>query len=247
MRLQKLTKDWSFFMYQFLKILLVVLCFSQLIFARGIPANNLHLQDSLAQNSNVTQEAFNRIIDKALSHYEPIVDKHWGYLQIRRYWSSSLVSATAQQDDDDWIVNMYGGLARRPEITEDSFTMVLCHELGHHLGGFPFVSLWAANEGQSDYFASQVCLKAFWKDDRQVNSSFEEKVDPYVKKKCDQAYVLEAEKHLCYRISVAGESLAHLLSVIEKSNKPSYDQPDPTIRDITYNLHPNAQCRLDTF
>ena len=28
---------------------------------------------------------------------------------------------------------MYGGLARRAEVTEDGFAMVLCHELGHHV------------------------------------------------------------------------------------------------------------------
>ena len=47
-------------------------------------------------------------------------------------WKNDTVNANAQQRGRNWIVNMYGGLARRPEIFFRRFAMVLCHELGHH-------------------------------------------------------------------------------------------------------------------
>ena len=78
-------------------------------------------------------------------------------LNLTVYGLTNTVNANASQRGRTWIVNMYGGLARRPEITPDGFAMVLCHELGHHMGGFPFVSGWAANEGQSDLFATLSC------------------------------------------------------------------------------------------
>ena len=48
-----------------------------------------------------------------------------------------------------WVVAMFGGLARRPEVTKDAFQFVVCHEVGHHLAGWPFAYDWASNEGQS--------------------------------------------------------------------------------------------------
>src|SRR6478609_9034269 len=61
-------------------------------------------------------------------------------------------------------VHMYGGLARRPEVTPDGFTLVVCHEVGHHFGGYPFVrdAYWAANDGQADYFSTLACARRLW-------------------------------------------------------------------------------------
>jgi hypothetical protein len=64
---------------------------------------------------------------------------------------------------------VYGGLARHGEITPDGFALVLCHEIGHHLGGVPRYSGangWASNEGQSDYFAATKCLRRAWQSDQ---------------------------------------------------------------------------------
>ena len=33
------------------------------------------------------------------------------------------------------FIELNGGLARRPEVSSDGFTMVICHELGHFLAG----------------------------------------------------------------------------------------------------------------
>jgi hypothetical protein len=57
---------------------------------------------------------------------------------------------------------MYGGLARYPGMTEMGFQIVLCHEIGHHLGGQPTYNQgrdWASVEGQSDYWATLSCMK----------------------------------------------------------------------------------------
>ena len=213
-----------------------------------LPKNNLHLQDHPSLVSNVSKSDFNRVIDRAEKYYGPIIDhKHWGDLIINRYWQGSTVNATAQRDEDDWIVNMYGGLARRPEITLDSFTLVLCHELGHHLAGFPFVSSWAANEGQSDYFAAHSCARMFWKEEKQDNASYRNSAHPAAKAKCDYSYPTIEEQNLCYRISAAGQSLANLVALISNNQSPSYDTPDTKIIHRTTNYHPEAQCRLDTY
>lgn len=229
--------------------------YAQKSLGHAVPPNDIHLEDTYIQtlgSSNVTEKQFNEIIDKAYTFYKSIVSrKHWGDLTIRRSWSSSLVSVSAQRKGDDWIVNMYGGLARRPEITPDGFTLVLCHELGHHLAGFPFVSKWESNEGQSDYFAAQVCVKKFWEKETEINSQFFERANELPSElvdNCRKSYKEENWRNICFRTAFAGMSLARLLTYIDRSPlDPSFEFPDLSTVDRTYNGHPDAQCRLDTY
>ena len=73
-----------------------------------------------------------------------------------------MVNANCMRNNGVVTVNMYGGLARRPEVTPEGFALVLCHELGHAYGGTPYIFQQAqiAAEGQADYYGEQTCLKA---------------------------------------------------------------------------------------
>ncbi|MDB2447494.1 hypothetical protein N9W79_02585, partial [bacterium] len=215
--------------------------------ASTLPRNNLHLLDNPAITANISKSKFNSILDNVETHYRPIVEAQYGYLDVKRYWSSSVVNATAERDGDDWIVNMYGGMARRPEMTPDGFTLVVCHELGHHLGGFPQITDWGANEGQSDYFATHACAKKLWRSELSINATFRSSVDSIAKSKCDETYGSTEDQNLCYRISKAGESLAGLLAVLQQRDVPSFATPSTETVKRTNNRHPEAQCRLDTY
>ena len=203
-----------------------------------MPDNDLNLQDGLFDNG-MTQTDFNNIIASVEDYYSGVVKNFKATLVINRLWNDSTVNAQAYQEGNIWYVDMFGGLARRPEITFDGFAMVLCHEVGHHLAGFPFVEDWAANEGQSDYFAMQACAKNIWKDNPTVKT-----IDPIAKKYCDQ-YSPE-DLNLCYREMNAGYSLAKLLGALGGS-PVSFATPDKVIVRRTNSAHPNAQCRLDTY
>lgn len=212
-----------------------------------LPENNLHLYDNPSIERRVSKSEFDDIIDKAEDYYRPIIESHGGEFIMNRYWRASTVNATAERKEDEWIVNMYGGMARRPEMTKDGFMLVVCHEIGHHLAGFPQYDEWAAVEGQSDFFASHVCAKNMWKDEQNKNAEFETKVHNTPKLKCNEAYETAEERHLCYRTAVAGEALASLLAALSRTELPSFLTPDPTVARRTQRSHPNAQCRLDTY
>jgi hypothetical protein len=74
-------------------------------------------------------------------------------------WNNLRVNALASRQEHIWEIHVYGGLLSHPELTEDEVTLVLCHELGHHLGGKPTASRggWSSSEGQSDYWSGQFC------------------------------------------------------------------------------------------
>ena len=219
---------------------------STFAFGDFLPPNDLHLQDTI-MSSNVTEEDFNAAIDLAEEAYAPIIrDVHGGTLKINRLWSNNTVNASASQFFGSWSVNMYGGLARRPEITIDGFTLVLCHEIGHHLGGYPFSSSWAANEGQSDYFATLSCAKMLWSDDLELNASFRDQIGEYPRTLCEASWNYQEDVDLCYRTMAAGKSLADLLSAL-KGQTVDFKTPDANRVSRTDNSHPDGQCRLDTY
>jgi hypothetical protein len=216
-------------------------------YADFMPENNLHLQDNLFAQSGITEEEFNQVIDQVEAIYGPIVKAHGGRLKVRRLWSRSTVNASAMQLFGTWLVNMYGGLARREEVTKDGFALVLCHELGHHLGGFPKVARWAADEGQADYFATHGCGKTLWKNDLAENAKFRATVLPQAKAMCDSTYTDENAQNLCYREAMGGYSLAKLLGNLGGQTEIGFETPDQAIVEDTYHGHPQAQCRLDTY
>ena len=229
-------------------LLVLSFLFATLTFAQTksfMPENDLDKQDGLFDNG-MTEQMFNYIIEEVENYYKPIVSDLGGNLYIERNWKDNTVNAYASREGSNtYKVAMFGGLARRAEVTPDGFAMVVCHELGHHISGFPFVSDWAANEGQSDYFAMQACAKNLWQNQVEKNEDAAKKLDPIAKKLCDD-YVGREDLNLCYREMAAGYSLANLLGSLN-GQKINFATPDKTIVKKTYNQHPKAQCRLDTY
>lgn len=221
----------------------VVLGFSSAS-ATILPPNNLHLQDRISRAEAMTEQEFNDIIDNIIKKFEPIVAKHGATLVVNKFWEDPTVNAYAQQIGTTWSVAMFGGLARRPEVTPDGFALVVCHELGHHLAGATFKGeYWPSSEGQADYFATQSCAHEIWKD--QDNSFAAETVDAVAKAGCDSAWKNSADRNICYRSSMAAQSLANLLGYGQSS--PKFNSPDLNIVFLSDPNHPQAQCRLDTY
>jgi hypothetical protein len=222
----------------------VFACCSNLKAESFLPENNLNLEDQMLSPGEVTQTDFNNIINYIQSMYAPIVKKMGANLVIKGDWNDSTVNAYASTNGKTWNVQMFGGLARRPEVTFDGFAMVICHELGHHLAGFPTVNGWygsASNEGNSDYWALMVCAKKFFKGYAEEYTP----VNDYAKKKCDKFYTDSHDLYVCYRSMNAGWSLGNLLASLG-GDRINFETPDPTVVYQTNGSHPAAQCRLDT-
>lgn len=218
-------------------------------YADFLPPNHLDRQDNMRTKraGTMSQATFNAVIDEAVAYYGPNLKTNFGStFVVNRKWTDSTVNANATQFLSTWTVNMYGGLARRPETTRDGFALVLCHEIGHHLGGYPFVSSWAADEGQADYFATLSCAHDLWKDQTATNALSRNIIQEYPKSLCDAAWTNEADQNLCYRTMLGGKSLANLLSALG-GTVAQYETPDASIVPRTNHAHPEGQCRLDTY
>lgn len=215
--------------------------------ASFMPDNQLWREDHLEAATGLSEAQFNAVIDQAERIYKPIVAQFGATLTVERRFADPTVNAFADQPSDtDWQVHMFGGLARRREVTEDGFAMVVCHELGHHLGGYPFVFDWAANEGQSDIHATGACASKVFSANPLLSAAALSSLPPKQKAACDTAHSSQRERDVCYRSVVAGKSLADLLASLEGS-KVSFDTPDTSVVTKTNDEHPAAQCRLDTY
>ena len=106
---------------------------------------------------------FHLLIDKVEKVFNPVFFKQGKKLKINRYWESPVVNASDQLLSDESVINMYGGLARHSKMTTDGLALIICHEIGHHIGGAPKYHSrengnWGSSEGQADYFATLKCL-----------------------------------------------------------------------------------------
>lgn len=208
---------------------------------------------SLGQGAPVSEEEFAAIIQKTNAFYQSIAAGHQQSLSIEADWDNPEANAQSQQGEGggSWKTFINGGLARHPKMTADGFTLVVCHELGHHLAGYPmYVGDWGminslASEGQADYYATQACLRDLWKgEDNTVDLS---SLPATVIEKCDAAWQSLEERELCYRIVLAGKSAADTWADNEETTA-SLEARDPGVVEHTnHNYYPKAQCRLDTY
>jgi len=205
---------------------------------------------SESSSGGLNEQQYNAIIDRFENFYRDEFAKAGGTLVIRRLWTNEEVNAHALQKSGNWYIDMDGGLARHPAITPDGFSLVLCHEAGHHLGGAPKISVgWSAtNEGGADYFATLKCLRRFFAEDDNAAIVAGAQIDPLVKQQCEREHVNRADQLLCQRLSLASNSVALLfMDIFNEPRPPAFGTPDPSLVTEMFNGHPHSQCRLDTY
>ena len=218
-----------------------------------LPENDLYIPVDAKGISTIDEREFNAVIDRIEAIYAPIAASMGGNLKIARKWTDGTVNASATRGLA-WNVNMFGGLARHNTITADGFALVLCHEIGHHLGGapkvnswIPLLNKWASNEGQSDYFATLKCLRRAFLSDNNPAIVKRMMIPEILGKACTAAHQDINERAICIRNGMAGASVAALFAALRKQPEAKFETPDQKVVSKTYDNHPAHQCRLDTY
>lgn len=194
-------------------------------------------------------EPFTKTMTKALDIFHPIISRQYGAeLEMYNKIDEDKVNAVARKKGDIWQVEIFGGLQRAKGMSHDAVTMVLCHELGHLIGGFPFVrdagDQSMSAEGNSDYFATQACLRTLWQDEDDRNLKAEQAKGALPAKlvsACHKAFKTRDDIGICLR------SMAAIKSIQSLFNKTSLTTPSKAKVARTQVEHPKSQCRIDTF
>ncbi|MGZ3808169.1 MAG: hypothetical protein ACXVCE_08790, partial [Bacteriovorax sp.] len=177
--------------------------------------------------SGLSEMDFNQILDRVQAEMGPEIKKRLNKdLIIERKWSDPTVDAFATRDDaNNPVIVMNGGLARHPQMTKDGFLLLVCHEIGHHLGGAPKVLRgtsglrgWSSAEGQADYYATTKCLPRFFKAGIE-NKSFDVDNDANTLKLA----LSKCRDNVCARIALSGLAVSQMFASLVQGT------PEPTL------------------
>ncbi|WP_372655530.1 hypothetical protein [Halobacteriovorax sp.] len=194
--------------------------------------------------STITEELFYTVINRVESLYNNDFAAKGILVDFNSNWETSYFSAWAHNDNPPlYSLNFWGGIARIPGINEYGWAFVVCHEVGHLLGGTPFNTLesfiWASSEGQSDYFAGAHCLKRYF--DAFPYTGEEVELTPKIKNECSQ-------NHHCLNAAKAALSFTNIIRYIYRDT-PTLSLETPSQQDPVTSIlksYPDAQCRMDT-
>ena len=173
---------------------------------------------------NVMADLYDEAATELYQHYKEEVARSGGQLQINFLRHNNSNNASATRDGSLWKINVGGGFLNNHLLSLPAFRLLLCHELGHHIGGEPYKFPesdeygWIAVEGQSDYFATARCAPLFLKNrEEQVAAS------------------LELAEYWWFR------------KRRQRGPRPSLDAHAKERPPRTLIGHPSPQCRLDTY
>jgi hypothetical protein len=193
----------------------------------------------------ITEESAQALFSRLKKEYGPDAAAYGRTLSFKITNSTERVARG--HGGEEWGVTVTRGLIEDRTIDEDMFAAMVCHELGHVFGGFPFSNSTSSAEGQADYFASKECLRRLWSDESEANEDATDDVSASVREQCDDAWSDEEDQHLCYRIARTAEEFGAWLAALSDADAPMLTTPDTTVVDATNRWYPSTQCRVDTF
>jgi hypothetical protein len=202
-----------------LKKILLSLLFTTSTFAHSFLPNKIQLEFNYVLVPSMSEVEYLDTLDNFTKFAS---EKFSVPFTIDSQWDVDWINALAYVTEEGAHIAMFGGMARAPYMNRDGLELILCHELGHHLGGPPYKikSTWASAEGQADYFATKSCLKELWKED---------------------------SKKISIRSIVASQNVVKMIAEVSGDILPDIQKPDLLRVKETELDYPSLQCRLDTF
>lgn len=205
-------------------------------------------------SSSVTKSSF-EFIPNLISHlyFEELKALNLT-VEIDTNWEKPFFSAWANpKNPSTYVLSFWGGLARIPGMTDHAHALTACHELGHVLGGKPKIKieqfLWSSSEGQSDYFATGLCLKKYFSMlERLGRLKIPSNIPESLFTRCRMTYSEDLDFKICLNsmeATVAFSSmLNHLRAESEAADLESYSRD--RVKTTLFDSYPSLQCRVDT-
>jgi len=224
--------------------------------ANSLPTHDYEIYfDSNNETFNLKKKDIDNIIDQFNLKFQKDFKQKNQNLIISNEWDDPMVNALAYQNLPNAHIDLLGGMAKHKLITKRALKNILCHELGHHLGGNPYKTLaeasWMSAEAQSDYFSTYECL-------RRINQGIDidkNSIPPFLSQKCNERFSTDKDRNICIESIIGAKEMTLLfyaiLSESSYSNssvtKPSLEKRENfAIQNILTDNYPNLQCRLDT-
>lgn len=227
---------------------------------KSIPALFLALSLPASGFSAVSFEEFVMVKDALKLAFKELRpdEGHWlsinpipSGLEDNYWWNLDMVHASyVKTEDQKKVVHniyLFGGFARLEGMTPDGLAVTGCHEIGHGLGGGPYKNPsmgteGSSVEGQSDYYATAVCLPLVLKYLKQTRPP---KARPVHTSFCGRQS--RYDLRFCQRMFAALESDVEFF---KRNGDYVYFDAHSNVQaasiDTSPSFYPDAQCRLDT-
>jgi hypothetical protein len=175
------------------------------------------LPDSQEKNLDLDYEITS--LERLANNFESMVVKILPTdidLSIQFQTLNPRVNAEITKSAQTITIVVMGGMLAHSEMNDNALTLLLCHELGHFLGGPPLKSRggWSSTEGQADYFSGATCARSIG---------------------IQEADFLDGAVRLT---TIYAQSM--------KEPEPKISQCDQTRVQRTIFGYPSVQCRLDS-
>lgn len=165
----------------------------------------------------------------------------------------------------DWQIEMDQSMHDLTALNPATMALILCHEVGHFLGGAPYVvgrPLTAAVtsrapkkmscEGQADYFAATSCFHRIVKSVPALEAAPEVSLDHDLARQCESAYAHPRDQKIC-RIGLRASSE---LATIYATTLRAMDMPSSFVERFSHEVtdrtlnyvgeYPDLSCRYQT-
>lgn len=218
-----------------------------------LPDNDMRIPDMRAKNPGIVSESeFNQVISTIKKIYTADIEAKSGLkFIVNANWEDDTVNAYATREVESWSIHIAGGLARAKAMTKDSLALIVCHEIGHHLGGAPRTFLfegWPSAEGQADYWATSKCLKRYYQELRHEEVVLDDKIPEKVLSDCRSVYKSLSEIKICLRSQLAAVDFSNFLNMLPSTKVATSINLTDTreVKGTNTNDYPRPQCRVDT-
>lgn len=188
------------------------------------------LTPEMAPNSVVQESDLYLIGARILSLYAHEVSKLGRPIILDAKWNSPYMGAGAVKKNDRFEIMVLGGTVRVDGFSKEAYATIICHELGHIIGGAPYQDFagteWSSREGQADYFAASQCLPRYY---RSLGHS--------------EASILDKIEQGGY------DFLASMMSFSSATREQSLERVFVPMAPVETTLrgYPSLQCRYETF
>ncbi|MGI4992821.1 hypothetical protein ACRXCV_09340 [Halobacteriovorax sp. GFR7] len=190
----------------------------------------------LASNVITSEGEFREVIESVLSIYDQKLPQGKNR-QVDINWESKTLNASVgyKRHSESVRFSFHGEFVRKNKLSKDAFALIACHEVGHIIGGYPKVmpTQKYSSEAQSDYFATNECLKKYFV----ANSAENVDISGISSEKLSQC----KDDKLCLR----GLGAIRDASVIYPGSDINA-KSDHISKVTIFNDYPQNQCRVDT-
>jgi len=189
------------------------------------------ISTEMAPDSIVKLFDFYAIPSRIIGLFQEELNKAPAPLVLDAQWESPYFGAGVSLYQNQIKMMILGGMTRVPGVTLEAYAAVICHELGHIIGGYPYQTIigakWTSSEGQADYFAGKVCLPKYF------NSLG-----------LDQSLIPKAVETSGFEMMWA---FRHFDSSSTNLGLSRSDVPMPPVKKTLLNEYPSLQCRYENF